>query len=148
MAKKNKVTKSAGLLLKYKNKILLVHPIGANWYGSFGLPKGKIEKGEEKIECAIRETFEETGLQVDRNDVDEREYTIRYKDKNGKTYKKVYYYIVEMDKVDELILPKDQLQTTEIDWAEFFEFEDAQYRIFWRQEDILRHFDNTYQEII
>lgn len=146
MAKKNKVTKSAGLLLKHKNKILLVHPVGANWYGSFGIPKGKIENGEENIECAIRETFEETGLQVDRGAVDEREYVIRYKKEDGKTYKKIYYYIVELYDVDNLILPKEQLQTTEIDWAEFFEFEDAQYRLFWRQEDILRHFDNVYVE--
>lgn len=36
---------------------------------AFGLPGGKLENGEHTIEAAIRETFEETGLQMERKDL-------------------------------------------------------------------------------
>jgi 8-oxo-dGTP pyrophosphatase MutT (NUDIX family) len=41
-------------------KILLVQSLSQY----FGMPKGTIEKGETPMECAIRETLEETGLKV------------------------------------------------------------------------------------
>ena len=134
------ITISAGLFIKYNDKVLLVHPSDApSWYGSFGLPKGKLENGEDKLDAAIRETYEETGMYIDKSDVNKREYVVRYKDKDGRTYKKVFYYIVELNKIDDLVLPKDQLQLSEIDWAEFMDKDEAQYRIFWRQENVLRH---------
>ena len=38
---------SAGLLIIHDNKILLVHPTNAPWYGTFSIPKGEVEEGEE-----------------------------------------------------------------------------------------------------
>lgn len=56
---------TVGTLIEYKGKILILHrldniPQGGTW----GLPAGKVEKGESNIETAVREIFEETGLQV------------------------------------------------------------------------------------
>jgi 8-oxo-dGTP pyrophosphatase MutT (NUDIX family) len=43
------------------NKVLLVQSRGQMW----GPPKGTLKKGEEPLECAIREVKEETGLDLD-----------------------------------------------------------------------------------
>ncbi|HEX9615742.1 MAG TPA: NUDIX domain-containing protein [Bacteroidota bacterium] len=64
---------SAGLLLYRKRKgvleVLLVHPGGPLWAkkddGSWSLPKGEIEKGEEPVAVARREFREETGFNPD-----------------------------------------------------------------------------------
>jgi predicted NUDIX family NTP pyrophosphohydrolase len=69
---KNMVKKSAGLLLyHFRNKtlqVLLVHPGGPFWknkdVGSWSIPKGEIEEGEEPLIAAARETEEETGISV------------------------------------------------------------------------------------
>ena len=67
--------KSAGLLLyRIKNnlmEILLVHPGGPFWQkkdiGSWSIPKGEVEEGEELLKAAFRETEEETGLKLEEN---------------------------------------------------------------------------------
>ncbi|HHX70086.1 MAG TPA: NUDIX domain-containing protein [Gallicola sp.] len=48
------------------NKILTIHEIV---YGvlKVSLPKGHLEKGETYMECAIRETFEETNIILNRS---------------------------------------------------------------------------------
>ena len=54
-------TPVAGLILlnKKMNKVVLVCSYNSkNW----GFPKGKLEEGEDLLECAIRETEEETGF--------------------------------------------------------------------------------------
>ncbi|MCX8072546.1 MAG: NUDIX domain-containing protein [Candidatus Binatia bacterium] len=46
-------------------EVLLVHPRGATFRKPlFGIPKGHVEPGEQPEEAAVRETKEETGLDV------------------------------------------------------------------------------------
>src|SRR5436190_2512655 len=64
--------KSAGILLyrikKNQPEVLLVHPGGPFWakkdLGSWSIPKGEYEEGEDPLDAARREVEEETGLQV------------------------------------------------------------------------------------
>lgn len=58
-------TKKAGVILHnvHEDKILLIQSRGNLW----GFPKGSFEKGETFKQCAIRECFEETGIQLDIN---------------------------------------------------------------------------------
>lgn len=61
---------SAGLLMyRYQNdqlQVFLVHPGGPYFRhkddGHWGIPKGLLEEGEDKLSAAIREFEEETGL--------------------------------------------------------------------------------------
>jgi 8-oxo-dGTP pyrophosphatase MutT (NUDIX family) len=58
--------RTAGCFIEYENRFLLLHrhpdkPLGGTW----GLPAGKVEHGESDLETIVRETFEETGIQVD-----------------------------------------------------------------------------------
>lgn len=55
---------SCGLfLIRKDNKILIAHPT-MHPRSSWGIPKGKVEPGESLIEAAIRETYEESNIDV------------------------------------------------------------------------------------
>lgn len=61
---------SCGFLIQSLDKYLLCHPSNLcsdtnNIDKSWGLPKGKLNsENEEKINCALRETFEETNINL------------------------------------------------------------------------------------
>lgn len=55
----------AGTAILYKNKLLLVKSAGGDQKGKWGPPAGHLEPGETPEETAIRETKEETGLDVE-----------------------------------------------------------------------------------
>lgn len=55
---------------EYKDKILLLHrqdskPQGNTW----GMPAGKVEKGESALEAMVRELEEETGYKADKEEL-------------------------------------------------------------------------------
>ena len=55
---------AAGLFLVNKdNKILIGHPTH-HAQNVWSIPKGKIEEGEESFEAALRETYEETNINL------------------------------------------------------------------------------------
>lgn len=60
---------SCGFLIQSKDKFLLCHPSNLRvgkleGDKGWGLPKGKIDEGEDRWECALRETKEETNLDL------------------------------------------------------------------------------------
>jgi len=124
---------SSGLVIIKDNKILLAHPTRQKWYGSFTIPKGKICDGENKIDAAIRETKEEIGVEINKDLIDKEENIIEYRTKKGYLYKKVYYYVVNIDDIDIDI----RVDNIEINWADFIDKEEAEKRIFWRFKKIL-----------
>jgi len=134
------ITISAGLVILADNKILLCHPTGQKWFGSYSIPKGHVEEDEEILDAAIRETEEEVGIKIEINQVEPNsEGYINYKDENGEIYKRVYFYIVELDKP--IDIDKTKLQKEEIDWAGFLTKEEAEKRIFWRFKPLLNYLD-------
>ena len=79
---------AAGGVVSVKNKTLLIKK-----YGSWDFPKGKIEKGESVEACALRETSEATGLNIDYLKVTESLGKIEYIRKyDGVDYKKIVYW--------------------------------------------------------
>jgi len=128
---------SAGLVLTYDNKILLVHPTGSKWWGTYSIPKGGEEEDDDDIlETAYRETNEEVGLNLDPiNYKPQSEGYINYKNKDGEIYKRVHFFIVPLD--EEIIINRNKLQKEEIDWAGFLDKKEAEKRIFWRFKPLL-----------
>ncbi len=59
-------TIAAGIFIIRKDKKLLIcHPTNHGYgKGNWSIPKGKIEEGETTIQAALRETFEETNLDL------------------------------------------------------------------------------------
>lgn len=138
---------SAGLVIILdNNKILLQHPTNNTWTSTYSIPKGGLNEGEEPLDAAIRETFEECGLLFNKDDIEPTQYKIEYKKKNSDIiYKIIYYYIVriEGDKINKYnipnILSKERLQLEEVDWAGFLPFKEASNKIFPKQLQVLKH---------
>ena len=132
------IKKSAGLVIICKNKILLGHPTNHSWFNSYTIPKGGIEENETTIDASIRETKEEIGISIDKSLIDETTLnSICYLNTKGKKFKIVYYYVVRLDTIENVIIPKEQLQLKEIDWAGFLTKEEAETKIFWRFKELL-----------
>ena len=80
----------AGTILINKDKIGLVY---RDYYDDYSFPKGHVEKGESFLECAIRETNEETKREVTvlmENEI----YIEHYTDSKGNECE-CHYYLVK-----------------------------------------------------
>jgi ADP-ribose pyrophosphatase YjhB (NUDIX family) len=145
LEQKNKIQLSSGLAIIQQGSILLGHPKGQKWYGTYSIPKGQVEEGEDLLEAAIRETREEVGLTIDPEDVLFGDPNfIDYKDEKGNVYKKVYYFIVNpKDPIKQSAINPDK---SEIDWAGFILKDAADARIFWRLKPILDHIEEIKDE--
>ena len=135
--KNNGVKYSAGLVIIQDNKILLAHPTGSPWWGTYSIPKGEMDKGEKPLETAIRETKEETGIKIKEKHIDRSlDGEIEYRDNKGKLYKVVYYFVAFPKKTIERKDIKPQLK--EVDWAGLVSKNEAQKRIFGRFKPLLK----------
>ena len=138
---------SAGLAIVYQGKVLLGHTTGRGWYGSYGIPKGGIDKGESRIDTARRETKEEIGLDIPFSIINKTEHTFVVSARKYGYGKIVYYYIVEIDDLSqlglkELRVPKGQLQVEEIDWAGFMDYKEAMKRVMKSQISVISNLAN------
>lgn len=135
---------SAGLVITCQNKILLCHPTNASMIGTWSIPKGHIESGEELLEAACRETFEEIGLKLDYNNIDPDPLEIVYTRKGASSpYKKLYCFHYDAPNIASLkltseVLPHTMLQSEEVDCAAFFDKDNLSRYMFWRLEPILK----------
>lgn len=141
--------RAAGIAIICQNKILLCHPTNSAWENSYSIPKGLLEDGEDDISAAIRETFEETGLNLSKlrgRLESEGRHLIEYRRKNG-VYKTVVFYILRINSTSEIgmdggcVVPKEQLQLAEVDWAGFVSKDEATKKIFWKLTDVLKHLE-------
>ncbi len=66
-----KIIKTAGILIFKKDNVLLVkHTQKAEHQtGTYGIPAGRINSNETEKETAVREIIEETGLKVEKRDL-------------------------------------------------------------------------------
>lgn len=61
----NKISTVVGVMIVKDGKILMGKRKGSIAEGDYALPGGHLELGEEFEDCIIRETKEETGLEID-----------------------------------------------------------------------------------
>lgn len=95
--------------------IFIIKHLGGHW----SFPKGHPDSGEEPIQTAIRELFEETGLKINENTlltnpILEENYTFRHQDHF--IQKKVQYFIGEVELPDDVTL--DYGEILEGKWVE------------------------------
>jgi 8-oxo-dGTP pyrophosphatase MutT (NUDIX family) len=133
---------SAGLAIIYQGKLLLGKTAGRTNKKSYGIPKGGIDEGENKIDAAIRETQEELGIKVSKNLIGKDEFTFVVTSRKYKYNKVVYYYVVNIDNLKQLGLksekiPTGQFDTKEISAAEFFNYTDAKNVVMISQNNVV-----------
>ena len=76
------------VVINEKKEILLVKTVK----GYYGFPKGHMEKGETKLETAIREVKEETNIDIEI--VDSKEFLLSYEMDNG-VFKDVVLFLAK-----------------------------------------------------
>jgi 8-oxo-dGTP pyrophosphatase MutT (NUDIX family) len=144
--------KSAGVVIIYQNKILLVHPSSSTrYYGNYSFPKGHIEENETALSAALREVKEEVGIKLKSSQLDRKMYEIPYiakKNKKdipkGSIYKTVYYWTCTIENLNEIglsseVVPKNQLQAAEVNWAGFVPANEIEQRIAPVMKSIIKH---------
>ena len=130
---------SAGTCIIYNNKILFCHPTSAAWVGTFSPAKGGVDEDETNLEAAIRETKEEIGVDITHNMISniDKPIEIIYLNKKNFTHKIVYLYVVKINSLSEIgltseIVPVEQLQISEVDWAGFLNIDEIKEKAFHR----------------
>ena len=111
-----KYEKACGTIVINDNKVLVIQQKQGFW----GFPKGHMEQGENEIQTAIRETKEETNLDVIIEDKTRFCLTYFIEDKN--IHKEVVYFVAKVDgKVD--IKPQIE-EINSIAWIDIAKVED------------------------
>jgi len=114
---------SAGIVVYFKRKEKVQYLLLLNANGHWDFTKGKIEKGEDKMAAAIRETYEEAGIAVQ---IDESfEHTIEYffKEKDGELIRKKVYFFAGKAKTKQI-----KISFEHIDYG-WFSFKEAQEKL-------------------
>lgn len=130
---------SAGTCIIYNNKILFCHPSNGSWEGTYSPAKGGVDVGEKIIDAAIRETKEEIGITILESQISNpnKPIEIIYLNKKKQIHKVVYLFLVKINNLSEIgltaeIVPTQQLQMEEVDWAGFLNAEQIKTKAFHR----------------
>jgi len=87
---------SCGGVVIFRGKILLLYKNYRNRYEGWVLPKGTVEAGEKRVETALREVGEETGVHATAMSyIGKSEYSFRVP--NDTVYKEVHWYLMMAD---------------------------------------------------
>lgn len=106
---------SCGAIIIKDKKVLIVR----SKKDHYGFPKGHMEKGETEKETAIRETKEETNVDIEINE--SKKYTIYYASGENIT-KKVTYFLAKPKEPINLI--KEEKEIKELFWQDIDKVED------------------------
>ncbi len=116
LQKMNKIpeTRSAGgVIINHNHNVLLVEEFGEFW----GLPRGHIEEGEDEIEAAIREIFEETGIKNLTRLLDLGSYTRSTFDSKGiPNYKEIKHITMFAFTTTQLTIKPRDTAITDVRW--------------------------------
>lgn len=91
-----KETSSGGVVI-FGNTILLLKKFNGDWV----LPKGRVEKGENIRDAALREVLEESGVKAEINEyIGKANYEYRNLKQNQMVSKTVHWYLMKTNNMD------------------------------------------------
>lgn len=108
------IESAGGLVCNHRHHILLIFK-----RGKWDMAKGRIEDGQSKIEAALREVSEETGLDIDRLSVHGKLVSTWHTTMHGniKYLKKTHWYLMEYDGDDDDTNPQVEEGIIECRWV-------------------------------
>lgn len=136
---KNKVLKAGCILVNPNNKKIGL--VFRKKQADYSFAKGHLEEGESLLECALRETEEETGRKCKL--VSEKEVGIlRYITKKGENVDTYIYLAIDDGKSDKVISEdlKEELEWLEIDEVEKVLTHDDLKELWYEVKDSLREY--------
>ena len=133
---KFEIIKAGGGIVKKDDKILMIFR-----KGKWDLPKGKLEKGETKIDGSLREVEEETGVKVKlREKIGATWHTYLQNEKY--VLKRTYWYAMECDD-DSNMKPQKSEGIDDVRWMSKSEIEIAMTNTYATiQHILLSYFEN------
>jgi ADP-ribose pyrophosphatase YjhB (NUDIX family) len=148
--KNKKLRVSAGILVIWKNQVLLAKPAKSKNFCDWTPPKGKVDKNESIEQGAIREFKEEIGILLDENKLIDP-FQILFKQKK-KLYKKVVFYKYFIQDLSEInlsnaIVPVEQLEQSEIHSAKFVSIHDIETYVTPKYQEIVLDMVNNLSAI-
>ena len=130
--------KSCGCIILKENKVLLIGAKDDDGKLFWSFPKGHQEDGETDVETAIRETKEETNLDV--KIVDDEPIKTGHLVHGGTAYKEILLFIAEPSS-DEIKMQEDEVE--KVEWVKIDEagkYFDDYYSDAW--EELLNRLNN------
>ena len=125
------VEAGGGVVINDKNEILFIHR-----RGSWDLPKGKMESGETRRECAAREVKEETGIRGVQTDKKLLETRHTYKNSKGmRCIKLTHWYL--MFAVSQDLTPQVEEDITKTKWMSLQKFYSKKREVYKNIVDVL-----------
>ncbi len=108
----NIIEAAGGIVVNEHNEWVMIHR-----FGYWDLPKGKIDKGENAFETAIREVSEECNVNVSSNNAVFIDITYHiYEQNNTKIIKRTYWYLFFVNKYNRLI-PQIFENIEKVEWV-------------------------------
>lgn len=138
---------TAGLVVIYRESILLVRQYYDTKNNHLSIPKGEALKGENLLNAAIRETEEETGVKVPIEYIDPEPHLLNIN--NAKLQRRIVYFVAKFP--NEINFPIIEINDKdEIKWAGLVERKSALSCIQRTQLTVLFHLDERriYQPIL
>ena len=128
---------AGGIVQNKEKEILFIFRLG-----KWDLPKGKLEKGEDLEECAIREVAEETGVTGIKlkNKVGETYHTY---DAFGKHFLKISHWYHMKSQRSQPLVPQTEEDITGIKWISLKDLKEPLSNTYASIRDILGKFANT-----
>ena len=111
---------AGGLVINNNSKVLLIFR-----KNKWDLPKGKLDKGENLEEAAIREVVEETGLDITKLSINEPLLSTGYKSfVNGKSVnKRAAWFLMNYEGNESILFPQYDEGIEEVVWIDFSNIE-------------------------
>ena len=106
---------SSGIVLFYKENNHIEYLLLKHSQGHWAFPKGHVESEESLQETALRETKEETGLEIDLNDKFRKQITYFFKSKDVIISKDVIFFLAQSKNM-KVILSEEH---TDFKWLPF-----------------------------
>ncbi len=132
---------SAGLLVYDDNHNILLVKNKFNFSkGPLSIPKGHLKKDETPLDCAIRETYEETGVWFDKTQISSIPFFYPIRRYHTTLY--IAYFVVHIKSCSKLCL--NPLDRNEIDSAGIYDFKYAIQNIEISQAPLLLHIKPQY----